>query len=103
MARAAVSKCRRASRGRSRCIATATGGSDVWTVVYNAFSSTVNTQLATLTFYVCFTALAAFATYAFLYVTKPSLLPFRKAPEKKAATSPSTRDKAVQTVTGKTD
>jgi hypothetical protein len=76
-------------------ITTATGGSDIWTVVYNLFSSTVNTQLAVVTFYVCFTALAAFAGYAFLYVTKPNLLPFRKAPEKKKAQAPATRDKAV--------
>jgi len=82
-------------------ITTATGGSDIWTIVYNAFSSTVNTQLAVVTFYVCFTALSAFAAYAFIYVTKPDLLPFRKAPAKKAATSPSTRDKAVQPATEK--
>jgi hypothetical protein len=85
----------------SGAITTASGGSDIWTVVYNAFSSTVNTQLAVLTFYVCFTALSAFAGYAFLYVTKPNLLPFRKAPAKKAVTSPSTRDKVVQPATEK--
>ena len=78
-------------------ITTPTGGSDIWTMVYNAFSSTVNVQLAVWTFYVCFTALAAFAAYAFIYVTKPDLLPFRKAPAKKAE-APSTRDKAVAPV-----
>ena len=76
-------------------ITTATGGSDLWTVTYNAFSSTVNTQLAVWTFYVCFTALSAFAGYAFIYVTKPSLLPFRKAPKKLKAEAPTTRDQAV--------
>ncbi len=76
-------------------ITTAAGGSDIWTIVYNAFSSTVNTQLAIVTFYVCFTALAAFAGYAFVYVTKPDILPFRKAPEKKKAQAPTTRDQAV--------
>ncbi len=76
-------------------ITTATGGSDVWTVVYNLFSSTVNTQLAIWTFYVCFTALAAFAGFAFIYVTKPDVLPFRKAPKKHKAEAPSTRDQAV--------
>ncbi len=75
-------------------ITTASGGSDIWTITYNLFSSTVNTQLAIWTFYVCFTALSAFAAYAFIYVTKPDLLPFRKAPEKKAE-APTTRDKAV--------
>ena len=85
-------------------ITTATGGSDIWTIIYNAFSSTVNTQLAVWTFYVCFTALAAFAGYAFIYVTKPDLLPFRKAPKKEKAEAPSTRDKAVAPVaTGKTN
>ena len=83
-------------------ITTATGGSDIWTVVYNLFSSTVNPQLAVWTFYVCFTALAAFAAFAFLYVTKPDLLPFRKAPKKERAEAPTTRDKAVAPVaTGK--
>ncbi len=84
-------------------ITTAAGGSDIWTIVYNLFSSTVNTQLAVWTFYVCFTALSAFAGYAFVYVTKPDLLPFRKAPEKKKAKAeaPSTRDKAVAPVTEK--
>ncbi len=84
----------------SGAITTATGGSDVWTFVFNTFSSTVNTQLAIWTFYVCFTALALFAGYAFLYVTKPSLLPFRKAPAKKAE-APATRDKAVTPVSEK--
>ncbi|HYM38633.1 MAG TPA: hypothetical protein VEY12_00615 [Thermoplasmata archaeon] len=79
----------------SGAITTATGGSDIWTTVYNAFSSTVNTQLAIWTFYVCFTALSAFAAYAFVYVTKPDLLPFRKAPEKKKAEAPATREKVV--------
>ncbi len=83
-------------------ITTATGGSDIWTITYNAFSSTVNTQLAVWTFYVCFTALSAFAGYAFLYVTKPNLLPFRKAPKKLKAETPTTRDQAVApAVTGK--
>jgi hypothetical protein len=81
-------------------ITTAAGGSDIWTTVYNLFSSTVNTQLAVWTFYVCFTALSAFAGYAFIYVTKPDLLPFRKAPAKKAE-APTTRDKAVVPVAGK--
>ena len=81
-------------------ITTAAGGSDIWTTVYNAFSSTVNTQLAVWTFYVCFTALSAFAAYAFVYVTRPDLLPFRKAPAKKAE-APTTRDKAVVPVTEK--
>ncbi len=85
----------------SGAITTASGGSDIWTVVYNLFSSTVNTQLALVTFYVCFTALSAFAAYAFIYVTKPDLLPFRKAPEKKKAQAPSTRDQAVQTASQK--
>ena len=76
-------------------ITTATGGSDIWTIVYNAFSSTVNTQLAIATFFVCFTALSAFAAYAFVYVTKPDLIPFRKAPKKHKAEAPTTRDKAV--------
>lgn len=75
-------------------ISTASGGSDVWTIVYNAFSSTVNTQLAIVTFYVCFTALAVFAGYAFIYVTQPDILPFRKAPTKKVE-APTTRDQAV--------
>ncbi len=87
----------------SGAITTATGGSDIWTTVYNAFSSTVNTQLAVVTFYACFGALSAFAGYAFLYVTKPDLLPFRKAPAKKAVPAPSTRDKAVQPAAGKSD
>lgn len=76
-------------------ITTATGGSDIWTTVYNMFSSTVNTQLAVYTFYVCFTALAVFAGYAFLYVTKPDVLPFRKAPKKAKAEAPTTRDQVV--------
>ena len=80
-------------------ITTATGGSDIWTIIYNAFSSTVNTDLAVWTFYVCFTALSAFAAYAFIYVTKPDLLPFRKAPKKHKAETPATRDKAVAPVT----
>ena len=79
----------------SGAITTATGGSDIWTLVYNLFSSTVNTQLAVWTFYVCFTTLAAFAAYAFIYVTKPDLIPFRKAPRKLKAKAPSTRDQAV--------
>ncbi len=79
----------------SGAITTATGGSDIWTVVYNLFSSTVNTQLAIWTFYVCFTALAVFAGFAFIYVTKPDVLPFRKAPKKHKAEAPSTRDQAV--------
>lgn len=82
-------------------ITTATGGSDIWTVIYNAFSSTVNTQLAVVTFYVCFTALSAFAAYAFIYVTKPDLLPFRKAPKKHKAEAPATRDNAVAPATEK--
>ncbi len=83
-------------------ITTATGGSDIWTTVYNLFSSTVNTQLAVYTFYVCFTALAVFAGYAFLYVTKPDVLPFRKAPKKHKAEAPTTRDQAVSpAATGK--
>ena len=85
----------------SGAITTATGGSDIWTIIYNAFSSTVNTQLAIVTFYVCFTALSAFAGYAFIYVTKPDLLPFRKAPETKKAVAPSTRDQAVAPATDK--
>ena len=84
-------------------ITTATGGSDIWTVIYNLFSSTVNTQLALVTFYVCFTALSAFAGYAFIYVTKPDLLPFRKAPEKKKAQAPSTRDQVVQSAPQKSN
>ena len=79
----------------SGAITTATGGSDIWTIVYNAFSSTVNPDLAVWTFYVCFTALSAFAAYAFVYVTKPDLLPFRKAPKKQKAEAPTTRDQAV--------
>ena len=82
-------------------ITTATGGSDIWTVIYNAFSSTVNPQLAVVTFYVCFTALSAFAAYAFIYVTKPDLLPFRKAPKKHKAEAPATRDNAVAPATEK--
>lgn len=82
-------------------IATATGGSDLWTLVYNAFSSTVNTQLATLTFYVCFTALSVLAGFAFIYVTKPSLLPWKRSPRSKPETAPSTRDRAVQPVAEK--
>ena len=85
----------------SGAITTATGGSDIWTVVYNAFSSTVNTGLAVVTFYVCFTALAVLAGYAFVFVTKPDLLPFRKAPEKHKAAAPTTRDQAVQPATEK--
>ena len=80
-------------------ITTATGGSDIWTIVYNTFSSTVNTQLAITTFFVCFAALSAFAAYAFVYVTKPDLLPFRKAPKKRKAETPATRDQAVAPAT----
>ncbi len=82
-------------------ISTPSGGSDVWTMVYNAFSSTVNPGLATISFYACFTVLSILAAYAFVYVTKPDLLPFRKAPEKKKAVAPTTRDKAVQPATEK--
>ena len=80
-------------------ITTATGGSDIRTIVYNTFSSTVNTQLAITTFFVCFAALSAFAAYAFVYVTKPDLLPFRKAPKKRKAETPATRDQAVAPAT----
>ena len=83
-------------------ISTPAGGSDMWTFAYNTFSSTVNVPLATLTFYVCFTALSALAAFAFIYVTKPSLLQrFKRTPEKATAATPATRDQAVQAVADK--
>ena len=85
-------------------IATPAGGSDFWTVIYNAFSSTVNATLATVSFYACFTALGLLAAFAFFWVIRPS----RKGGAKRvflkaSALRPSTRNRAVQPASEKTD
>jgi hypothetical protein len=81
-------------------IATAAGGSDVWTWIYNAFSSTVNAPLAIGTFYVCFGALSVMAFYALYHVTRPSKdAPVRRTPagvEAKKPSPPATREAVVE-------
>ncbi len=77
-------------------IATASGGSDFWTIIYNTFSSTVNVQLALVTFYLCFAALSLLGMYALWYVMRiPPKAPGAKAPAG-VASKPATRNEVVQ-------
>jgi|GEM_PF-3224429 len=74
-------------------ITTSTGGSDIWTYMYNNFSSTVNTTLAVNSFYACFTIISILGLIAFLYVVFPNI--FSKASSKKKE-QPSTRKDVVK-------
>ncbi len=79
-------------------IATAAGGADLWTMIYNAFSSTVNAPLAITSFYVCFGALSVMAFYAMYYVTRPSKVPpsGRTPADLKKPSPPATRESKVE-------
>ncbi len=73
-------------------ITTPAGGSNIWTYMYNTFSSTVNTTLALDSFYVCFALLSLIALIVFVYVT----FPVKIGRNAKATDGPSTRKNVVE-------